>query len=103
MLGAMNLAQATALALDELRGTTIEQIHRSTAILWAGRSLASFQLYREHGGLQALTDGEDYMHEALEHAALSLDPTVLASIQPYLMQASSAARGSAMLAMGDHP
>jgi hypothetical protein len=60
-------------ALEELKTKTLDQIQRETAIKWAGRALAARQLGLENNDQQLLSDSNEYVHEALEHAALVED------------------------------
>jgi hypothetical protein len=75
-----DLGTATLNAIGELRSSSITAIQWSTAVTWAGRAIASFQLFEEAGDLSRLLDAEDYMHEALEHAALTGDESLLRTL-----------------------
>jgi len=59
-------------ALDELQDRNLIDIHRATAYTWAARAVAACQL-----GLHE--DEIDYRHEALEHAASTMDNGKLVS------------------------
>jgi hypothetical protein len=63
--------QASAQA--ELRRKTREQIDAETARTWGNRAIGAFQLSMKARGprerLRLYTDGEQYLHEAVEHAA----------------------------------
>ena len=60
-------------ALEEVQEKTIEAIEEETAIKWASRSLACFQLYKETGLIEWRIKAEDFGNEALEHAAMCRD------------------------------
>jgi len=79
-------------ALTELADKSISEIEAETATVWAGRSLASFQLFFNSGDIGRLLDAEEFMHEALEHAALSEHFELLAELGPKLVEAARAAR-----------
>ena len=61
-------------AIAELQQKTLQQIQVETAYTWAYRASAARAL-----GLDA--DAIEYEHEALEHAALSGDDTVLYTVR----------------------
>lgn len=88
----MDLQQAIAQAHDELLVTTIEDIQTTTAITWAGRAIASYNFYWETGSLKHLSNAEEFAHEALEHAALVPDPSLLDSLRPQLLHAAAEAK-----------
>lgn len=100
-LGVMppNLGTATLDALGELSTTSITTIQYRTAVTWAGRAMASFQLFQETGDITRLLDGEDFMHEALEHAALSGDEALFITLRGPLVKASEKAREAAIAYM----
>ena len=50
-----------------------EEVEIETAYKWASRAIACFQLHAETKLTKWLIKGEDYRHEALEHAALAKD------------------------------
>jgi len=64
-------------AIKELQEKTLDQIQRETAIKWAGRALAARHLASESEvaevQYQLSMDHNEYVHEALEHAALVED------------------------------
>jgi ATP/maltotriose-dependent transcriptional regulator MalT len=64
-------------ALAELGKKTLAQIQRETALLWAYRALAAYQLER-------VADAVDYEQEALEHAALSGSDDMFREVQALL-------------------
>lgn len=61
-------------ALAELQTKTLTQIQIETAFTWAYRAWAASKL-----GL--MNDFTEYFHEAVEHAALSGNDTVLAAVR----------------------
>jgi hypothetical protein len=64
----------------ELRVKPIALIQHETALVWEDRAVAAYRLYLEEGIRQWLLDGEEYYHEALEHAVLA-SPELAATIQ----------------------
>jgi hypothetical protein len=61
-------------ALVELRIKRLHDIQIETALTWCGRACAARQLgYHE--------DALEYAHEAIEHAALSGDDTLLRAVR----------------------
>lgn len=61
-------------ALEELQLKTYRQIQEETAWKWAGRACASYQNCLQEVPANRLicwTLGEEYYHEAVEHAALA--------------------------------
>ncbi len=82
--------QGLAHALAELQHKSLDQVQTETAATWGHRALAAFRLYRQSGELQFFLDGNEYMHEALEHAALAIDPSVLDELRPALHAAVEA-------------
>lgn len=64
-------------ALSEVKDKTVEQINTETAWNWGSRAAACYQLYREATSEEEKDKwsglGDDYRHEALEHAALVED------------------------------
>jgi len=57
-------------AKSELRTKTIRDINYETALQWAARALAARSLYQETRNPNLMLDAREYVHEALEHAAL---------------------------------
>lgn len=57
----------------ELLEKSIGDVHRETALVWAARGLAALRLYKESEEKEPawLADAGEYLHEALEHAALA--------------------------------
>ncbi len=79
-------------ALQEMKEKSYRQVQSETAIKWAGRAGAAFQSVLEvphHEKLIYWSLGEEYEHEAIEHAALVEDETGLfvkeiqLAIKPY--------------------
>jgi hypothetical protein len=63
-------------ATTELTQKSLAEIHRETAIAWAARGAAAMRLYEasnEDDAVEWLVDAGEYLHEALEHAALATD------------------------------
>lgn len=60
-------------ALVEVQTKTAGQIQQETAYKWASRAVACFVLHRKTGDTRWLLRGEDYKHEAIEHAAFADD------------------------------
>lgn len=60
-------------AKKEVQEKQEEEIEVETAYKWASRAIACFQLHAETELVKWLIKGEDYRHEALEHAALAKD------------------------------
>ena len=95
----LNLGEATLQALNELSTSSIASINYRTAVTWAGRALASFQLFQETGDLTRLLEAEECMGEALEHGALSGDVALLDALRGALYAASASARTAARMYM----
>lgn len=61
--------------LDDARREVLEktrqQIDEETAYKWAARAAAAYEYFRHGGELCWLRDCEEYLHEAIEHAALA--------------------------------
>ena len=55
----------------ELAQKTRAQIEEETATKWAARAAAAHERYQQTGNVQWLRDFEDYLHEAIEHAAFA--------------------------------
>ncbi len=86
------LLEATDKALDELTASTMAEIQRSTALTWAGRALAAYRYFEQTGEIGWLLDAADYGHEALEHASLHPDPSVLDLVRPAILAAAQRAQ-----------
>lgn len=52
----------------EVRSKSDAAIERETAFKWAGRAVACYEEYAATGDVDWLRRGDDYRHEALEHA-----------------------------------
>ena len=76
-------------SLGELRKKSRSQIDRETAFKWAARSLAALELADQamspEERLGFYLDAEDYLHEAMEHAATSLDLGLVEEIRGWLL------------------
>jgi hypothetical protein len=61
-------------ASNELLDKSIGEVHRETAVTWAARGMAALRFYKESGDKEIawLADAGEYLHEALEHAALAI-------------------------------
>jgi len=60
-------------AKKELAEKTLDQIQRETAWKWASRAVASFENVLEAKNekkVSAFMAGQEYLHEAIEHASL---------------------------------
>ena len=75
-------------ALQELVNKSLKQIQVETAFTWAYRAWAARQLAASaridndiHGAIGFLNDATEYEHEAVEHAALSGDDSVLGRVR----------------------
>lgn len=75
----LNLEQAQA----ELRQKNYDQIQEETAWVWGSRAAACFQnvLDGTKDRLACWTLAEEYYHEAIEHAALSTNETLVKEIR----------------------
>lgn len=73
--------QAIEDGLAELRKKTLHQIQVETAIKWCGRACAAALMGR-------MDDAEEYAHEAIEHAALSGDDSLLKGVRSALAKFS---------------
>lgn len=58
-------------ALEELSRKTLLDIQTDTAVTWAGRAVAAYQIYMGTRSLEDLMAAEEFAHESLEHAALA--------------------------------
>jgi hypothetical protein len=67
------MTQRQAAALAELQQKSLVQIQTETAHTWAYRAWAAKQL--------GSSDATEYIHEALEHAALTGDDNVLHDVR----------------------
>jgi hypothetical protein len=75
-------------ALEELKNKNLDQIQTDTAWSWASRAAASFQNCLQSQGIKKMTCfaiGEEYMHEALEHAALVEGADILSQVKKELV------------------
>jgi hypothetical protein len=58
-------------ARAELSSKSLRQIQHETAETWGARALEAYRQYRVTGNKRWLLDGDEYAHEAAEHAALA--------------------------------
>lgn len=68
---------------QELLSKPMSTIHQETAILWSERAVTAFSLFLETRQKHWILDGEEYYHEALEHAAL-VSPELAAAVQGHV-------------------
>ena len=68
-----------ASAIKEITEKSLDTIQRETAYKWASRALAAKELFSENE--QYILDYNEYLHEALEHAALVDDETFFMEIK----------------------
>ena len=66
-------------AIAELQQKTLNAIQQETAKVWAGRACAAAHLGLHH-------DAIEYAHEAVEHAALSGNDTLLREVRTTMRQ-----------------
>jgi hypothetical protein len=79
------------MGLPEARREILEKsrslIEAETAYKWADRAVAAWQLHADTDAEQWLRDAVDYLHEAVEHAALAdHSGTVLREVHAYVHQ-----------------
>lgn len=65
-------------ARKEITSKTLDQIQRETAYKWASRALAAKEMFDQQ---QFMLDYNEYLHEALEHAALVEDESFFLEIR----------------------
>lgn len=68
-------------AYRELEEKDLSDIHRETAKLWLARGIAAVRHHEESEDDSWLFDAEEYLHEALEHAALVTDGPLSADVK----------------------
>lgn len=71
-------------ARKELSEKNLNDIQKQTAMTWAARAAVSFENCLQSEGIRKVTCfavGEEYLHEALEHAALVEGEDVLSQIK----------------------
>jgi hypothetical protein len=85
-------------ALEEVRSKTGEEVDRETASKWSLRAMASYRLCtqatRTREKVERFSEGDDYRHEALEHAGTGGDPAAAARIARETQKARQEALGS---------
>ena len=69
-------------ALKELKTKSLDTIQRETSYKWASRALAAQKLFGTDN--QFILDYNEYVHEALEHAALVEDEKFFLEIKKIL-------------------
>jgi hypothetical protein len=69
-------------ALKELKTKSLDTIQRETSYKWASRALAAQKLFGTDN--QFMLDYNEYVHEALEHAALVEDEKFFLEIKKIL-------------------
>jgi hypothetical protein len=75
-------------ALEELKVRNLDQIQTETAWKWASRAAASFENCVNSTDIKQVTCfaiGEEYFHEALEHAALVEGDDVISQVKEALV------------------
>lgn len=82
----MNSAMQKAVSegFDELAKKSLRQIQVDTAYKWAGRACAAAALSMENPNTDYARDCLEYAHEAIEHAALCGDSSVLQHVRSAL-------------------
>ena len=68
---------------EELKAKSFRQIQEETARIWCDRAAAAYRLYLEDSSAKWLFEGEEFYHEAIEHAA-SVGPELVAYVQSAL-------------------
>lgn len=72
-------------ATEEVRSKTGEEVDRETANTWAARAVASYRLSVNATSIREkvtrFSEGDDYRHEALEHAGTSGDSETLRRVE----------------------
>ena len=84
-------------ALQELGQKSLNDIQKETAVKWASRAAASFQNCLSETGTKKMvcwSVGEEYAHEAVEHAALVEGEDMVSVIKQELEQYRQAAAQS---------
>lgn len=64
-------------ARTELRKKSIDDIQRETAWKWAARAVAAVEM-------GAYLDAHEYAHEAVEHAGLCTDDSLITQVRTFL-------------------
>ena len=93
----MSFSPEQQAALNELSQKTLEQIQTETAIKWAYRAWAAYTFANGHminGRREMMSaathNAAEYEHEAIEHAALCGDDSVLAQVRTIVASAKNA-------------
>jgi hypothetical protein len=77
-----DLAPYVEKANKELSGKSLKDIQRETALIWCGRAVSTAIRIDEEP--ECFQDAVEYGHEAIEHAALSLDDELLRFVRKHL-------------------
>jgi len=64
-------------ARAELRKKSLDEIQRETAWKWAARAVAAVEM-------GAYSDAHEYAHEAVEHAGLCTDDSLITQVRSFL-------------------
>src|SRR5580698_1313538 len=75
-------------AREELKNKNLDQIQKETAITWASRAAVSYENCVAASGIAKMAYfalGEEYFHEALEHAALVESEDVISQVKKELV------------------
>jgi hypothetical protein len=78
-----DITRATDKAREDLAEKTLRDIQVETSKVWTGRAIAAKDIGQH-------ADAIEYAHEAVEHAALSGDDTLLAIVREMLSDADIA-------------
>src|SRR6266403_953682 len=68
-------------ARKELKDKTETQIEEETAAKWAARAIVCYEKCAEGGSVEMFSRGDDNYHEALEHAALSENTSLVSEVK----------------------
>ena len=79
-----NLDPHIRAGLDELSKKSLRQVQIDTALKWTGRAVAAMKL-------GFFEDAHEYAHEALEHAALTGDDSLLRVVRAALKKSGAEA------------
>jgi len=66
----------------ELRGKSLKDVQRETALVWCGRAVSTAM--RLNTDPACFQDAVEYGHEAIEHAALSGDDELLRFVRGHI-------------------
>lgn len=88
-----------AKARSEIVQKGMSQIERETALAWAGRAVAAWELYGETGRSGWRDDAVEFASEAVEHSAQSGDDVLLRDVRRAIAEAA----GNAFAKRPDFP